>query len=312
MKTIKNFFAAALFIAATTVTMATVQLTGYVSDNGNPANGIAVTVDWGGGIVNTVTTVNGYYTDTSLSNTGVGTINVSILDCNGNLVSVTKVYTPNDTFNNSMINIPDLIYCNSTPCSAGFSLAQQFDSTNMTYTNVIELTDLSVGTGLTYTWNFGDGTSYTGVNFTHTYSTYGTYVLCLTVDDGNGCVDTYCDTLAIDSTGTLIGKMSQEIILVMGNGENSTATASLISNELDFNVTVFPNPATENVNVTINSTLLNQNVSVQIIDLSGKVMLNESVVLTEGEQYVNLDVSTLDSGIYIVKVNELSTKLIIK
>jgi|GEM_PF-2110462 VCBS repeat-containing protein len=37
---------------------------------------------------------------------------------------------------------------------------------------------------LTYTWNFGDGTTGTGVTPTHTYSLAGTYTVTLTVSDG--------------------------------------------------------------------------------------------------------------------------------
>ena len=45
---------------------------------------------------------------------------------------------------------------------------------------------------LTYSWDFGDGNSGTGVSPSHTYATGGTYTVILTVDDGNG--DTGSDT----------------------------------------------------------------------------------------------------------------------
>jgi gliding motility-associated-like protein len=43
---------------------------------------------------------------------------------------------------------------------------------------------------VTYSWDFGDGTTGTGANPTHTYTTAGTYSVLLTVTNGAGCVQT--------------------------------------------------------------------------------------------------------------------------
>ncbi|MFF3599769.1 S8 family serine peptidase [Kitasatospora indigofera] len=45
---------------------------------------------------------------------------------------------------------------------------------------------LTTGTGLAYSWDFGDGTTGTGARPAHTYSSYGLYKARLTVTDGNG------------------------------------------------------------------------------------------------------------------------------
>jgi PKD repeat protein len=42
------------------------------------------------------------------------------------------------------------------------------------------------GDALTYSWNFGDGGTATGVTAQHTYAAAGTYAIQLTVDDGHG------------------------------------------------------------------------------------------------------------------------------
>ncbi|MBL7713350.1 MAG: PKD domain-containing protein [Chitinophagaceae bacterium] len=49
---------------------------------------------------------------------------------------------------------------------------------------------------LTYSWNFGDGTTATGASVTHTYATEGTYTICLTITDiCSGCSVTTCETV---------------------------------------------------------------------------------------------------------------------
>ncbi|MET9398923.1 S8 family serine peptidase [Kitasatospora sp. NPDC002965] len=45
---------------------------------------------------------------------------------------------------------------------------------------------LTGGSGLSYSWDFGDGTTGTGVRPVHTYGAYGTYTVRLTVTDGSG------------------------------------------------------------------------------------------------------------------------------
>ncbi|MET9398922.1 S8 family serine peptidase [Kitasatospora sp. NPDC002965] len=45
---------------------------------------------------------------------------------------------------------------------------------------------LTGGSGLTYSWDFGDGATGTGVRPVHTYGAYGVYTVRLTVTDGSG------------------------------------------------------------------------------------------------------------------------------
>ncbi len=53
------------------------------------------------------------------------------------------------------------------------------------------------GDTLTYNWNFGDGTSATGVTASNTFSTKGTYEVNLTVSDGNGGEGTAVITITV-------------------------------------------------------------------------------------------------------------------
>ena len=59
----------------------------------------------------------------------------------------------------------------------------EFDPTSGDWTS----TDRD-GDTLSYSWNFGDGTSGTGATVTHTYNAVGTYTATLTTYDGRGGV----------------------------------------------------------------------------------------------------------------------------
>lgn len=80
-------------------------------------------------------------------------------------------------------------------CSASF---MPFDSSGYGY-----FINTSTGTGLTSTWDFGDGTTATtSGDAIHLYPGPGTYYVCLTISDFSGtCANTYCDSITISSSG---------------------------------------------------------------------------------------------------------------
>ncbi len=77
-----------------------------------------------------------------------------------------------------------------------------------------------------YSWSFGDGTSATSANPTHTYNVMnGTFLACLTVTDAAGCSTSYCDTIVISGSGsgscTALFSQSQQ-----GNTVNFTSNST--------------------------------------------------------------------------------------
>jgi PKD domain/Secretion system C-terminal sorting domain/HYR domain len=85
------------------------------------------------------------------------------------------------------------------PCKANFNFAATNTCTNLQFTNI------STGAPtLSYTWNFGDPTSganntSTLANPTHVFTGCGTYNVCLYLIAGNGCRDSICRMVRIDS-----------------------------------------------------------------------------------------------------------------
>ena len=83
-------------------------------------------------------------------------------------------------------------------CQANFSTS--VNGSTATFTNT------STGTNISYYWSFGDGTISSQMNPSHTYTTTGSYGVCLTVysnDSLTSCQNTTCDSLYViaDSTG---------------------------------------------------------------------------------------------------------------
>jgi PKD repeat protein len=55
----------------------------------------------------------------------------------------------------------------------------------------------STGSGLTYSWTFGDGQSGTGVRTSHSYDSDGSYMVTLTVTDSSGRTSTVQHTATV-------------------------------------------------------------------------------------------------------------------
>jgi hypothetical protein len=91
------------------------------------------------------------------------------------------------------------------------------------------------------------------------------------------------------------GPFTTEFDLVMSSVEPTT-TMGVEENILS-NAVVYPNPATDVVNISLSNELSNTEVS--IVDAMGRVVLNQSIE----NDFVSLDVAGLEGGIYFVKIS---------
>lgn len=66
-------------------------------------------------------------------------------------------------------------------------------------------------------------------------------------------------------------------------------------------VNVYPNPSTDFVNIEIQSTK-NQKAQIQILDMNGRVVSQESTVISQGVNALKLNVNTLDYGVYFLTI----------
>lgn len=130
-----------------------------------------------------------------------------------------------------------------------------------------------------WSWDFGDGTTSTLQNPTHTYADSGTYVACLTITDSCGPITT-CDTISVDKN-----------------------YANLSDNWMD-NVQMYPVPATDFI--TIEGIQFDGVFSIEIVDLSGKII---RTINYQGESQVTVDLQNEASGSYILRLSNSTSNI---
>jgi len=174
-------------------------------------------------------------------------------------------------------------------CAAGFVMYP--DAGDVTVVNS------STGSNLSYLWDFGDGNTSNAQFPTHTYATTGNYYLCLTVDDGAGCVDMYCDS--IGQNGVVFNKQTGFTINVI-----APPLATQINEQTSIinGLTIYPNPSS-GIFIIEHS---KENIPFIITDISGRVI--NTGKLTSNK--TNIDLSKVQKGVYLLKIGEQTTKLI--
>lgn len=196
----------------------------------------------------------------------------------------------------------------ASPCMALFNIATD---TNAVNPNAFTVYNLSYGSSLSYSWDFGDGNTSALQNPTHVYASNGNYLLCLTVNNGAGCSQTYCDSLmGADSLSRTFDPLT---ITVLEGPGNSTPTG-FVDQSLNYNVNVAPNPFTEETTFIISSSVSNGLYSFELIDVLGKKVM-ETKNITSNQFMISRN--NLENGVYFYKIYNAETlvgigKLVVK
>ncbi len=136
---------------------------------------------------------------------------------------------------------------------------------------------------ISYQWTFGDGSTATGQEVTHTFSIGGNYEVCLRIRTRLGCETTICNT-----------------IRVPGNNEPALHLS--------------PNPVENILHADFLSTHTEQ-VNIKILNSTGTVLRIYTRSVTVGPNTWNFDVASLVPGVYSFVVqspNQLASALFIK
>jgi hypothetical protein len=195
------------------------------------------------------------------------------------------------------------------PCEAGLYIIQAYSQDSVAIPNALWVLNTSTGGDGNYQvlWNFGDGGTSTEMYPTHVYATGGPHLLCLTILDGSGCTDTYCDTISLDEDGMYNGLVLNERPGMLRSGFTLQVLSQLpvgVAEQTVLNeVIILPNPAQDQLALTFNG-LQHTQVVVAIIDLNGRVISSTNAQVNAGANRHVIDVSDLEAGIYLLRLTD--------
>lgn len=237
---------------------------------------------------------NGSVAGNSWCSTDSATIAAKVYDGYDNFNLQLASFMPVDTFNCYMSS--------GLECSAGYSLYPD----NVTPLLWYVMPSAGGIAPFTYDWDWGDGSTASGLGISHTYSAPGYYNICLTITDSAGCVSTYCDA------STYINKTNMNMIQV--NVVNSIPTGIDTDETIERSVQVFPNPSSSHFNVLLTLAEV-ENVNLSLHNQLGQQVLTRDVTTSSSTLLTELDVSKLSEGVYFLTIrgdNWMSTERLIK
>lgn len=132
-----------------------------------------------------------------------------------------------------------------------------FNAVNVCDGELVTFNNTSTPVSATSTWDFGDGSSATGLNQTHNYTQAGNYSVELTVTDLNNCESTVSQTISVFPNQFLT--LNETIcegesyffggnaISVAGNYQDLLQTSNGCDSLVVLNLSVLPRPATPEI-----------------------------------------------------------------
>ncbi len=130
--------------------------------------------------------------------------------------------------------------------------------------------------GVTYEWDFGDGTTGVGPEVYHIYNWKGLFTVTLTAYND-------CDTVTVE----------QEVESRITTGVEELANGASIN--------IFPNPNNGQFNLAVNVPE-QASVSYQVLDVQGAIVGQGVLGNVQGERVQNVQLSNLSAGMYLMRV----------
>jgi len=213
---------------------------------------------------------------------------------NSSVKNPVKTYSANGLYVVCLTISDSTTNCFSTKChtvtiaciSSGSCMANFADSACYNNgTKKFNSTSLGTTNQTNYTWNFGDNTTGFGKNTQHTYTSNGTYTVCLTIQDSTtNCYSTKCATVSI--------------ICVPPTGIKSNVNS--ISD-----TKVYPNPTNGNLSIDISNIAMNaKTIAINVYNILGQEVFNTNELVNGNTIHKELNLETLDNGTYYIKISD--------
>ena len=132
-----------------------------------------------------------------------------------------------------------------------------------------------------YLWDFGDGNTSTTASPSHTFPSSGVYTVCLQAINECGDTTETCNTLTVTVTGI-----------------NELAGVSSLE--------VYPNPFSDHTTIMVESTKLEGEYTVEMIDVTGKVVATQA---GKFNQETVIEKNNLTPDLYFYRISQNGVKL---
>lgn len=193
-----------------------------------------------------------------------------------------------------------------THCNSNFTLNTSISSSTGVATASVVL-DITNPTS-TYIVDWGDGTT-SGIG-SHTYGASGYYTVCVieNTEQQESCRTciSFCYESPVINTGTGTDTNPNQKSLNPANGASVKDLKRIAEEELkrvqvQEGYSVLPNPAKDYIQVQTELSR-EERVSLELMDMNGKVVASKSGVYEQGGQKIELDTKHVADGMYILKV----------
>jgi hypothetical protein len=195
------------------------------------------------------------------------------------------------TFCNS--SICDSVILSSNPCNTNVNFVMSQDSSQALTWWAIANYPQNVTNAV---WSWGDNTTSTGLYPSHTYSASAFYNICVSITVSCAGTASYC-------ANTFINRSSNAMYQVNVIGSTNQNPTSIITQEAEqlSELKLFPNPSKDFARLKLNSGK-DGIVTLSIFEITGKLVSENKVSVTKGNNELEVDVNTLDKGFYLLNV----------
>lgn len=271
------------------------QLFNYtVSGNLSNTNGLAVPVYYIDSLIATTlvdtTDANGDYQFNIVN--GSGNVQLYFYNCQGNMVDTFMwVNSSGATWNASA--------CDTLPPPCPVSYTTTYDANANTF--YLEVDSVAFA-GYNTTWDFGDGSTGTGLFVSHVYSVGNAiYNVCATINILGTMfpICSYCHNIGFDSLGNAVFKQEAQNFTIQVIQQGTLASVKEIN--AASSIHIFPNPAGNHASVVVDATS-NSNCEIKITNMLGQEVKSLNTNAVTGINTYKFDLTELQSGNYFVTV----------